>query len=207
MTFPRLRQVIPVAALLATGSLFLASCSTTEEDPAPASSTAPASETVPATTAGTAVAAEAEAEGPSVPVLSVAPSADLPAVSPAEEGDGSIDFGANPLTGAEAVDADADAISFQVEPAERLNTDSGMVTIHWAATAGGSPIVADDCVGMLSITGPEGETLTFEPGIEGCSGSTGILLRESVGAIPGDYQVQVSLDKASGEQSISVAAA
>lgn len=204
MTLPFPRRVIPLAALLATGSLALAACSSPTEDPA-----APSGQ--PADSAVTAAPTAAEGTGaPEQPDEAQQPSAplpELPAVESAAEGDGTINFGANPLTEVEPVAAEPDAVSFFVDPAEGLHTDSGMVTIHWAATADGVPISADDCRGMLSITGPEGGTLTFEPDVSGCAGSTGILLRESVGALPGDYLVQVSLDRAEGEQTIHVTAA
>lgn len=199
MPLPFLRRSRPLVVLLATGSLTLAAC-TTAADPAPADGEV-------TDTAGTATPAQpdqAPPEGAEQPPVALPELPELSTAGSVVPEESALDFGTNPLTEVEPVDAEPDAVSFFVDPATGVHTDSGMVTIHWAATADGVPVNAGDCRGMLSITGPEGQTLTFEPDVSGCAGSTGILLRESVGARPGDYLVQVSLDRASGEQIIHV---
>ncbi|MGP6174719.1 hypothetical protein [Corynebacterium sp. A21] len=188
MTFTHPSRAILRAGALALSSLLLVSCSSALEAPAPAES---------------ASATESVIPGEDLPSLPETP--ELPEVLPGE-GDGSVDHGLNPLAEGERVEAEPDAISFQVEPAAGLTVNSGMVTVHWAATAGGVPIAADDCEGMLTIMMPDGGILTFEPEITGCNGSTGILLSENLGTPPGDYVVSVMLSQASGEQTISVAA-
>lgn len=149
-------------------------------DEAPAQSELPE----PATPTEDTPATDAETEG-------------TPTATPAE---------GNPFVDAEQVDAPVDGIAFEVVPSEPVSLEEGgTVEIHWAGTAGGTPVSGDSCQGMLSVTTPTGQLLTFKPEFTGCIGTETIQVDAQTGAIAGDYVVQVTLDDVEAEQTVTVA--
>lgn len=132
---------------------------------------------------------------------------ELPDIQTDEAGAESVDLGANPFAEAKQVEAAVDGVAFEVSPAEPVSlTSGGMVTVHWAGTSGGTPVAGDACQGMVTVTTPMDELITFKSDVTGCSGSEGIWISESVGATAGDYTVTVILDGSEASQTVTVTA-
>lgn len=140
-----------------------------------------------------------------LPEIPAPAEADLPAPVIDEGGNESVDLGANPFDDAGEVDAAVGEIIFEADPAEPLDLASGgMVTVYWAGASGGTPVAGDDCSGILTITTPADELLSFNPEVTGCSGTEGIWLSGTVGATAGDYTVTVVLDGVEGSHTVTV---
>lgn len=153
-------------------------------------------------TAATAAPGATELDLPEIPTPA---EADLPAPVIDEDGNESVDLGANPFDDAEEVDAAVAEIIFEADPAEPLALDrGGMVTVYWAGASGGTPVAGDDCSGILTITTPTDELLSFNPEVTGCSGTEGIWISENVGATAGDYTVTLALDGVEGSHTVTV---
>lgn len=140
-----------------------------------------------------------------VPELPTPENTDLPAPTIDEAGTESADLGANPFDDAEKVDAAVADIIFEADPAEPLAlAEGGMVTVHWAGASGGTPVAGNECSGILTITTPADELLSFNPEVTGCSGTEGIWISKTVGATAGDYTVTVVLDGVEGSHTATV---
>lgn len=187
------RRVFATAGVL-VAALALSACGG-EQSP-------PADPAAPDDAVDTAVPGATELDLPEIPTPA---EADLPAPVIDADGNESVDLGANPFDDAAEVDAAVAEIIFEADPAEPLDlATGGMVTVYWAGASGGAPVAGDDCSGILTITTPADELLSFNPEVTGCSGTEGIWLSGTVGATAGDYTVTVVLDGVEGSHTVTV---
>lgn len=184
------RRIFATAGVLVT-TLALGACGGEQSPP-----------TDPDTPDDTAAPEATELDLPEIPTPT---EADLPSPTTNEDGNESVDLGANPFDDAEDVDAAVTEILFAADPAEPLAlTEGGMFTVYWAGASGGAPVAGDDCSGLVTITTPADELLSFNPEVTGCSGAEGIWISETVGATAGDYTVTVVLDGIEGSHTVTV---
>lgn len=83
-----------------------------------------------------------------------------------------------------------------------LGSDPGSVHFSWQGLMGGQPVDHDECVGMVSLSDPQGHLITFDPSLRSCEGSTELdldlarqmSLNAEGGSPLGDYHLKLMLN-------------
>lgn len=83
-----------------------------------------------------------------------------------------------------------------------LGDDPGSVHFSWQGLMGGQPVDHDECVGMVSLTDPQGHLITLDPSLRSCTGSTELdldlarqmSLNAEGGSPLGDYHLKLMLN-------------
>lgn len=83
-----------------------------------------------------------------------------------------------------------------------LGTGPGVVNFSWEGLMAGQPVTHDECVGMVSLTDPQGHLITLDPNLRSCAGSTELDLGQArqisattEGGSPlGDYHLKLMLN-------------
>lgn len=169
-------------------ALTLTACGSAAEDGEPDGSRAPADTT---------------AESPEGFVPDAGPGLAEPPTGDTGEGAGE-DASENPFAVWERAEGPVTGMAFDVQPATTVSlAGSPLVTVHWAGTTSTTTVAGEDCQGMLTVTDPLGQLITFEPELPGCLGSTDLWLNEEAGATTGDYLVTVVVDDVEGQAVIT----
>lgn len=179
------RRFFPTAGFVVLGSLALISCGSPEEE---------------GDQAGTRAPVDTAAESPEDFVPDAGPGLAEPPTEDTGE-----DPAENPFAAAERAEGPVTGMAFDVDPGGPISLqESPLITVHWAATTDTTPVAGEDCQGVLTVTDPLDQLITFEPELPGCLGSTDLWLSEDAGATVGDYIVTVIVDDIEGEAVITV---
>lgn len=88
-----------------------------------------------------------------------------------------------------------DEIAVQATPtAVAPGTGPGSVTFTWHGLLDGVPVSHDECVGMVSLTSPDGRLIFLDPSLDSCHGETELPIDAAPGTIPGEHRLSVILN-------------